>query len=281
MNHLSTSEQVAPVAEDARPDISGAHRLALLAWASVLAVALLIGVVEASLGPELALRQARANHDWRKFPPALLVPGDFLLLTMTANAAILAWAIRLDSRAKTVGRDQDERLSLAVPSFLAVGAVTIWANTLAERAGLSDSLLVTIGVVLPTLATTAFLLWRSALELSRNYSDANHAEGVTGAVRQAARLSPSSSPGPDDVRDRRDACPTAWLSLRRSVPSVALLAGYVLTVAALEMWLCGRPQTGNEDLMISAHSLLIGLAVGVRLAVWCATESPSTAQEAS
>ncbi len=233
MKHLSTSEQAAPGAARARPDISGAHRLALLAWASVFAVALLIGVVEASLGPELALRQARPNHDWRKYPPALLVPGDFLLFIMTANAVILAWVIRLDCRAKTVGREQDERLSLAVPSFLAVGAVTIWANALAERAGLPDSLPMTIGVVLPTLATTEFLLWRSALEL------------------------------------------------KRSVPCVALLTGYVLTVAALELWLCGRPQTGNEDLMISAHSLLIGLAVGVRLAVWCATESPSTAQEAS
>lgn len=232
MQHLSTSDQAAPASAEARTEIPGAGRLALLAWASVFAVALLIWMVEASLGPELALRQVRGDRDRRQAPPALLVPGDFLLLTMTVNAAILAWAIQLDFRAKTVGREQDERMSLAAPSFLAVGAVTIWANVMSERAGLSDSLPMTIGVVLPTLATTAFLLWRSVLEL------------------------------------------------KRSVPRVALLTCYVVTVAALELWLCGRSQPGKDEIMISAHSLLIGLAVGVRLAVWCATESPSTAQEA-
>ncbi len=226
-------------ATDKRPETPRAHRFALPACAAALAVALLIWIVEACLAPDLVLQQARGSRDWRQISPDLLTTGDFLLLTMTSNAAILAWAIWLDGRMKAAcqtcrsAQAHDERWLLAIPAILAVGTVTVWANSLAERAGLANSLPMTIGVVLPTLSMTALLLWRSAL------------------------------------------------ALKRSATRAALLGGYVLTVAGLELWLRGGPRSGGEDLMIAGHSLLIGLAVGVRLAVWYATESPSAAREAA
>lgn len=237
MEQLATSERAVTNAADARPEIPGSHRLALPACASALAVVLLVWVFEVSLAPELAQRQMQSERDWRHFAPALFGPGEFLLLAMTANAAILAWAIWLYGRMKTACQSclttqaHDERWLLTVPAILAVGAVTVWANSLAVRAGLADALAITIVVVLPTVAITAVLMWCCAIALE------------SPAVR------------------------------------AALLCGYVLTVAALERWLCGGLQSRSEDLMISAHSLLIGLAVGVRLAVWCATEPLSAPQE--
>jgi hypothetical protein len=68
-----------------------------------------------------------------------------------------------------------------------------------------------------------------------NQAAINHAEGVASGVGRASRLSLTFSPCltkhqkvtvnrhqnlsgkavPDDIRDRRDACPTAWLRLRQ------------------------------------------------------------------
>ena len=236
MEQLATSERVTTDAANARPEIPGSRRLAIAAWASTLVVALLIWVVEASLAPELAERHARSESDWRHFAPELFGPGEFLLLTMTANAAILAWAIWLDAQMKTAcranrsTRAHDERALLTFPAMLSAGAVTVWANSLALRAGLADALPITIVVVLPTVAMTAVLMWRSVLAL---------------------------------------ACPAA---------RAGLLCGYVLIVAALERWFGGGLPSRSEDWLFPGNSLLIGLAVSVRLAVWCATESPSISQ---
>jgi hypothetical protein len=231
MNQSDTIHRAGQGAGDVPAGWSSAGRFRAASVVPLLALALLIGVVEASLGPSVAPWQAQARADWRHYQPGPIGAGDFLLLTLTASVAFVAWAIGLDGRATRLGWDAGRRFCLVLPAFGSVLAVLFWANLLAERARIGDTAALTIVVILPTLIVTSALCWRSALALEREL----------------------------------------WRRL--------LLGGYVLAVALLESAL--RTATGDrfDERGFTFNSMLIGLAVLVRLLVWSAVDASAQPTE--